>query len=96
MVFVLFGLLALFMACGKEGARKTGYCLLAIASLVLLLAATGFMFWIFGVAESSAFCGALREVNRGNLEVMTSRNVSEDFLNFVKSCIVEDPSVNYR
>lgn len=96
MVFVIFGLLAFFMACGKEGTRRTGYCLLVIASLVLLLAATGYMFWIFGVAESSAFCGALRDVNRGELEVMTSRNVSEDFLNFVKSCIVEDKNVDYR
>jgi cytosine/uracil/thiamine/allantoin permease len=94
--FVVFALVALFMACGKESARKTGYCVLALASLVLLLIAAGFMFWIFGVAESSAFCGALRDVNKGELEVMTSRNVSEDFLNFVKSCILEDPSVDYR
>lgn len=96
MVFVVFGLIALLMACGSESVRKNGYCMLVIASLVLLLAATGFMFWIFGVAESSAFCGALRDVNEGKLEVMTSRNVSEDFLNFVKSCIVEDKSVDYR
>ena len=76
MVFVILAMMAVFLACGKEGARRGGYCVLALASLVLLLAATGFMFWIFGVAETSAFCGALRDVNTGNIEVMTARDAN--------------------
>ena len=71
MVFMILILLATFLACGKESARKTGYCVLALACLILLLATTGFMFWIFGVAEGSGFCGALRDVNMGKIEVMT-------------------------
>ena len=89
MVFMILILLAMFMACGKESARRTGYCVLALASLILLLAATGFLFWIFGVAEGSGFCGALREVNRGNLEIMTDRDVSPDFVNFVERCVLQ-------
>ena len=96
MIFVIYSIVALFLACGKESTRKSGYCILALASFVLLLAATGFMFWIFGVAESSGFCGALRDINTGNIEVMTARDANQDFVNFVRSCIMEDSSVDYK
>lgn len=75
--FIVFALIALgFGFSSDEETRKKGYCALAVAALVLLLMACGFMFWIFGVAEISGFCGALRDINTGNIEVMTARDAN--------------------
>lgn len=81
--FIVLAALALIFACGAESARKTGYVFAALASLVLLLIAVGFMFWIFGVAEASGFCGALRAVNSGDTSVLTAHGASADFVTFV-------------
>jgi uncharacterized membrane protein len=59
LVLVILFLIAIILAFTKKS-RKAGYCVLAVACLVLITIVLGYMFWIFGVAEVSGVCGIIR------------------------------------
>lgn len=85
-LLVLF-LFAIIFGFSKKS-RKVGYFIMIIACLVLITIALGYIFWIFGIAEVSGVCGIVREINRGNTDIITNLGGSQTLKSFADSCIV--------
>ena len=66
-----------------------------IACLLSITIALGFIFWIFGVAELSGVCGALKKVNTGNTEYILDLGASEKIKSFLDSCNLENSKGDY-